>query len=62
MGRSRKGTKEPRKTQGMSLLDWWKFEGKARTSVSQDVMQGSIVTALKHYWKSKSKRKQTHGK
>lgn len=60
--RSRKGTKEPRETEGRSLLAWLKFEGKAKTNVSQDVMQGSTVTALKHYWKSKNKRKQTHGK
>lgn len=62
MGRSRKGTKNPGKTERRSSLAWWKFEGKARTNVSQNVMQGSTVTALEHCWKSKSKSKQTHGK
>lgn len=62
MGRRRKGTKNPGKTEGGSSLAWWKFEGKARTSVSQDIMQASTVTAHKHCWKSKSKRKRTYGK
>lgn len=62
IGRSRKGTKDPGNIEGRSSLAWWKFEGKARTNVSQDVLQGSTVTALKCCWKKKGQKKANIGK
>lgn len=53
---SRKGTEDPGKTEGRSLA-WWKFEGKAGTSVSQDVTQERAVMTPKYCWRRKRKRK-----
>lgn len=61
--KEQKWDKEPWKNRGKEFAGLVEVGGQDKDpDVSQDVMQGSTVTALKHCWKSKSKRKRTHGK